>query len=158
MTIEQSAAEAVIKIRPRRRLWIWYFVVGGFFLGSAAFAVAGGRALFVLLYLGLAFSNVSLGLVIRTSGVDLTPEFAIVPTLRRRRVRWLDVQAVVSHKNSNGTSAVRLILANGEPVTLRYPRTLWRNGDAQYEHDFQRIEQWWLANRGEHWHPVRIQG
>lgn len=92
--------------------------------------------------------------MIRTSGIDLTPEFAIVPTLRRRRVRWLDVQAVVRHKNSNGTSAVRLILANGELVTLRYRMTLWRKGDAQYEQNLQRIEQWWRGHRGESWHPV----
>jgi hypothetical protein len=46
------------------------------------------------------------------------------------------------------------MLANGEPVTLRYPMSLWRKSDAQYDQDFERIEQWWLAHRGEHWHPV----
>jgi hypothetical protein len=120
----------------------------------AALAAAVGRTVFALLYLGLVFVNVSLGLLIRTSGVDLTPEFAVVPALRRRRVRWLDVQAVVSHKKSDGTSATRLILARGESVTLRYPTTLWSRGDAQYEHDFQRVEQWWLEHRGESWRPV----
>ena len=67
----------------------------------------------------------------------------------------MDVQEVVSYKKSNGTSAVRLILAEGEPVTLRYPTTQWRNGDAHYEQDLQRIEQWWHAHRDENWHPVR---
>ena len=31
------------------------------------------------------------------------------------------------------------------------------NGDAQYEQDLQRIEQWWHAHRGENWHPVHIE-
>jgi hypothetical protein len=56
---------------------------------------------------------------------------------------------VVSHVHSNGKASVRLILKNGEPVTLPFPRTLWRKGDAQYQQDFQRIDQWWLAHRGE---------
>ena len=153
MTIEHGAAEAGIKIRPRRRVWILYFASGGAFLAAAASAMAEGRTLFSLFFLATAFGNVSLGLMHRTYGADLTPDFAIVPTLRRRRVRWVDVQEVVSYTSSNGTSAVRLILAEGETVTLRYPSTQWRSGDAQYEQDLQRIEQWWHAHRGENWRP-----
>jgi hypothetical protein len=118
MTIEHGAAEAGIKIRPRRRLWIFYFVSGGAFLAWSASVMAEGRTLFSLLFLATAFGNVSLGLMHRTYGVDLTPDFAIVPTLRRRD-RWVDVQEVVRYTSSNGTSAVRLILAKGEMVTLR---------------------------------------
>src|ERR1039458_7238458 len=46
------------------------------------------------------------------------PEAAVIHGRRRRSVPWLQVQLVVSHVNSNGTSAVQLILENGEPVTL----------------------------------------
>lgn len=122
----------------------------------SASAMAEGLTLTSVLFMATAFGNLSLGLMHRTYGVDLTPDFAIVPTLRRRRVRWVDVQEVVSHTSSNGTSAVRLIFAKGETVTLRYPSTQWRSGDDQYEQDLQRIEQWWRAHRGENWHPVRV--
>ena len=37
----------------------------------------------------------------------------------------------------------------------RYPTSSWRKGDAPYERDFQRLDQWWLAHRGESWRPVR---
>lgn len=154
MTVENGAAQTGIKIRPGRRMWILYFLCGGCFLASAAIAVAGGRVWFTLFYLATAFGNIALGLMIRTAGVDLTPDFAIVRTLRPRRIRWGDVQEVVSYKKSNGTSVVQLILAEGEPVTLRHPTTQWRNGDTNYEQDLQRIEQWWHAHRGESWHPV----
>ena len=65
---------------------------------------------------------------------------------------------MVSHKNSNGTSVVGLILENGESVMLRVPMSLWRKGDAKYERDFHRIDQYWLAHGGGSWHPVPPQG
>ena len=61
---------------------------------------------------------------------------------------------MVSHKNSNGTSVVGLILENGESVMLRVPMSLWRKGDAKYERDFHRIDEYWLAHRGGSWHRV----
>jgi hypothetical protein len=67
----------------------------------------------------------------------------------------MQVQPVVSHVNSNGSSAVQLILQNGETVTLPFPKTVWRKGDAGYERDLEQIDQWWLAHRGESWHPDR---
>jgi hypothetical protein len=47
------------------------------------------------------------------------------------------------------------LLENGEPVMLPFPKTLWQYGDARYERDLKRIDQWWLAHRGESWRPVR---
>jgi hypothetical protein len=61
---------------------------------------------------------------------------------------------VVRHEKSNGSSVVRLILENGEPVTLRFPTTGGRKGDARFERDFQQVEQWWLDHRGESWRPM----
>jgi hypothetical protein len=48
---------------------------------------------------------------------------------------------------------VRLILEDGMQVTLRAPRTQLGFGAAQFERDFQRIDQRWLAHRGESWRP-----
>jgi hypothetical protein len=121
----------------------------------AAQAFAHGAPWVALPWLVLSCGNVVLPFVVRTLGVDLTPEAAVIRGRRRRRVPWLQVQSVVSHVNSNGTSAVQLILENGEPVTLPFPKTLWRKGDTRYERDLQRIDQWWLAHRGESWRPVR---
>jgi hypothetical protein len=91
---------------------------------------------------------------VRTLGVELTPEAAVIHGRRRRTVPWLEVQSVVSHVNANGSSAVQLILENGVPVTLPFPKTLWRKGDSGFQRDMERIDQWWLAHRGEFWRPV----
>ena len=55
----------------------------------------------------------------------------------------------------SGSARVSLILESGERVTLRAPTTWWGLGDAQYDRDFHRIGQWWLAHRGQSWRPVR---
>ena len=86
----------------------------------------------------------------RKSGVELTPESVVVRRLRRRRIAWSHVQAVVRHKSSGGTSAVRLLLQNGKPVKLPAPGG---NGAAAFERDFQIIDAWWRAHRGESWRP-----
>src|SRR5665647_2835884 len=76
------------------------------------------------------------GLWIRTLGVDLTPESAIVRGVRRRSVSWPEVQAVVRVK---GGWCVQLILESGEAVTLRPPTlSVWGSGGAEFEGDFHR--------------------
>jgi len=157
VTIEQSATKAGVKIGPVLLSWKQNLVGTLCGLLFTAWLLVEGKPWSSLLYLALTCVGVVLQFVLRTLGVDLTPEAAVIHGRRRRRVPWLQVQSVVNHVNTNGTSAVRLILENGEAVTLPFPKTLWRKGDAQYEHDFQRIEQWWLAHRGEHWHPVRAE-
>jgi hypothetical protein len=74
--------------------------------------------------------------------------------VRRSSVPWHEVQAVVSDKEPKGTTVVQFILKDGERVTLPSPRSLWGRGDIEFEQDFDRIEQWWIAHRGESWHPV----
>jgi len=37
---------------------------------------------------------------------------------------------------------------------LAAPTSLWRKHDAKYEGDLHRIDQYWLAHRGESWHGV----
>ena len=70
-----------------------------------------------------------------------------------RSVSWPEVQAVVRVK---GGWCVQLILESGEAVTLRAPTlSVWGSGGAEFEGDFHRIGQWWLAHRGESWRPVR---
>lgn len=161
MTIEQGAVEAVVKIRVQtRRAWIVFLVIGGGYLAMAASFLTGGWPWFLLILIPLPIGCciIAFAFALRTLGVDLTPEFAVIHGFRQRHeVPWQDVQAVVSHLNSNGTSAVWLLLENGESVPLRYPRSSWRKGDVPYERDFQRIDEWWLAHRGESWRPVRTE-
>ena len=155
MTIEQSAAEAGVRIGPV--LLSWKLSLASTLCGLlfTAQIFARGKPWVALPWLVLTCGSIVLPFVVRTLGVDLTPEAAVIRGWRQRRVPWLQVQSVVSHVKSNGTSAVQLILKHGEPVTLPFPKTLWRKGDARYERDLERIDQWWLAHRGDSWRPVR---
>jgi hypothetical protein len=155
MTVDKGVTGADVKFRaPDRRHWIKYFVYAGMGLGLAAGFLANGRPWLVLLWLALGCGSASIALPQWNSGVDLIPQHAIVRGFRRRNVPWQEVQEVISHTKSNGTSVVGLILENGESVMLRAPTSLWRKYDAQYERDFNRIDQYWLAHRGESWHRV----
>jgi hypothetical protein len=118
-------------------------------LSLAAWFVAHGKPWMALPYLILICVGVGLQFALRTLGVELTPEAAVIHGRRQRTVPWLQVQSVVGHVNSNGSSSVQLILEKGEPVTLPFPKTLWRKGDTGFQRDLERIDQWWLAHRGE---------
>ena len=90
---------------------------------------------------------------LRTRGVDLTDQAAVLRGFRRRTIAWRDVQAVVRTRRFGWV--VQLVPASGKPVTLRAPTTMWWGlGTAAYEHDFHRIDQWWLARRGPSWSPA----
>ncbi|HEY8719989.1 hypothetical protein [Pengzhenrongella sp.] len=94
---------------------------------------------------------------IRTWGIDLLPEHALVRGFRRRLVPWREVQAVVRHPQAGGW-LVQLVLDNGKPVTLRAPMISagfgGKRSAAAYERDYHRIGQWWLAHRGPSWREV----
>jgi hypothetical protein len=155
VTTKVSAAEAGAKIGPvllsRRQNLVgalWGLLLSAWFLVR-------GNAWLALLVLALTCAAVVLQLVARSLGVDLTPEAAVLHGRHRRRVPWSHVQSVVNHVNAKGTSSVQLTVDDGELVTLPFPKTLWRKGDARYERDLERICQWWLAHRGESWRPAR---
>lgn len=154
MTVVNGATEANDKFRARGRNWTWGFVAAGFTLLLAAYWLATGEWLMGLGWLSVSCLNVSTTLERRNYGVDLTPQHAIVRGFRRRNIPWQEIQEVVSHRKRNGTSFVGLILENGESVILRAPNSGWDRVDAQYEEDFHYIDQYWLAHRGESWHPV----
>jgi len=152
MTVEQGTADAAVKIRVPRSEWMVMLVAGGalFVLETAAGATFGHPLVVSQLVVGCVLVAGALG--IRTQGVDLTPEFAIVRRVRRRNVRWSEVRAVVQ---VNGGWRVRLILDSGEVVRLSAPRaTGWGASGIQFERDFHRIGQWWIAHRGESWRPT----
>lgn len=155
MTIEQDAAKAHVKIRvPRTWIGYTYLVTGGCWLVVAAASGPMGRPWVALFGLVLGCVNLGLGLAMWIFGVDLTPDFAIVRGFRQRRVPWREVQAVISDNGKYGTSVVRLILDSGECVRLPFPKNMWRQGNAQCERDFHRIDQWWITHRGPSWRPV----
>lgn len=106
------------------------------------------------LFVGCVF--IAEGFWIRTFGVVLTAEYASIRGLRRRRVPWSEVQAVVRHRQL-GSWLVQIIPEHGDRITLRAPSSFWGMGSADYEREYDRIGQWWLAHRGESWRPVRAE-
>jgi hypothetical protein len=159
MTNEQSAAEVAVKIRSPRYISFGWFIIGGIwlFIGGSSLALdiwlTTGRPWTGILGLVTGCISVANAFWFREFGVDLTPETANIRGLRHRSVPWGEVQAVVHHRRLD-TWCVRLILESGEPVTLRAPTTSWGFGRVDYERDFHRIGQWWLAHRGESWRPA----
>jgi len=106
-------------------------------------------------WLTLGGIGVAAALRARTLGVDLTRESANLRGFRRRSIPWQEVQAVVRY--GSGSMGVRLILEHGKRVTLRAPRTDGISGVAQFDRDFDCIDQWWLAHRGESWRPANAE-
>lgn len=157
MTLEQSAVEAVAKIRTSGREWIPLLVWGAGCLVVAFDYLQAGQHWSAVVLLVLSCIGTAAALSVRTRGVDLTPGAADVRgPLRgpsRRSLPWQEVQAVVRHPHLNGSS-VRLILESGEQVGLLAPTTKWVFGRAKYERDFDLIDGWWRAHRGESWRPV----
>ena len=93
----------------------------------------------------------------RSFGVDLTPESANIRGLRRRRVPWSQIQAVLGYRQM-GADRMALALDSGERVVLRMPATYWGSGaatDVKCWEDFHRLGQWCLAHRGPSWRPAR---
>jgi len=153
MTVQDGAVEANVKIRAGRHDWVWLFGFGGFLVAFAAFGRITAELSSVMpLVVGCVF--VAEALLIRTFGVDLTPECANTRGLRRRSIPWSQVQAVLNHRQL-GTMRVSLVLESGQRVTLRAPSTWWGLGSTEYGVDFDRIGHWWLDHRGELWRPVR---
>ena len=155
-TTGEQHDDDLVKIRTMRIYWMWPLVIAGFCFVFAAGYVALGWSWLAACWLTTGGLGVGTGLWIRTRGVDLTPESAIVRSFRRRNIPWQDVQAVVQYQRHDAWG-VRFILESGKPVTLRVPTTWSGFGGAQYERDFHRIGQWWLAHRGEAWHPTQAE-
>jgi hypothetical protein len=157
MTIEPDVAAADTKIRTPRHAWVGalmpaalQFAVATFFWVTPAKFWPGSWFAWVWVMLG-CFS-VAKALWLRTRGVDLTHESAILRGFRRRTVPWHEVQAVV-RKHLFAGWVVQLIPESGKPVTLRAPASYWGLGAAKFEQDHQRIGQWWVAHRGASWCP-----
>jgi hypothetical protein len=152
MTLERGAVEAGVKIRVPGHVWIPQLLMGVLFLVAGAGYAWRDQPWFAVLWLTGGGVSVAAALwAARSLGVDLTRESANLHGIRRRSLPWQEVQAVVRY--GNGSMGVRLILEDGMQVTLRAPRTQLGFGAAQFERDFQRIDQRWLAHRGESWRP-----
>jgi hypothetical protein len=151
--MEPGAGEPEVEIRTAPHVWIPQLVLGGMMLTLAILQLLLGNNLLAVFMVVVGCASLCTGLWGRTMGVDLTPECADVRGLRRSRLAWRDVQAVVRHQRQ-GAWEVRLILEGGQTEKLRAPTTLWDVGAARYERDFHRIGRWWLAHRGESWRPV----
>ena len=155
MTLERGVVDAAVKIRVPRHVWMGPLVMGVAFLVLGAAAVWRQGPLDGLYWLILGGLGVAAALWARTLGVDLTGESANLRGFRRRSVPCQEVQAVVRY--GNGSMGVRLILKRGKRVRLLAPRTDGIFGGAQFDRDFHRIDQWWLAHRGESWRPANAE-
>jgi hypothetical protein len=155
MTLERGAVDAGVKIRVPRHVWIPQLVMGVAFLVVGAAAVWREGPLDGPYWLILGGLGVAAALWARTLGVVLTGESANLRGFRLRSVPWQEVQAVVRY--GSGSMGVRLILEDGKRVTLRAPRTDGIFGAAQFDRDFHRVDQWWLAHRGESWRPANAE-
>jgi len=138
------------EIRTRRHAWVPVFALAGLELLCAAFFWASSaefwpRSWSAWFWLVLGCAMVVEALWLRTRGIDLTDESAVLLGVRRRTIAWRDVHAVVRRRKF-GTWVVQVVPASGKPVTLRAPTT-WGMAVPEYERDFHRIEQWWLAHR-----------
>jgi len=154
VTIGQSPAETTLMFRAPRRDRIGWWVVAGLNLVVAALLATGEMTWLALCWLVIACAFASEALWFGICVVELTPDSANLRGLRRRSVPWQDVQAVVRHRRL-GACTVRLVLESGKPAMLRVPTSTWGLGGEDYERDFHRIEQWWLAHRGRSWRSVR---
>jgi hypothetical protein len=155
MTLQRGAVDADVKIRVPRHVWLPRLVMGVAFLVLGAAAVWRHGPLDGPYWLAIGGIGVAAALWARTLGVDLTGESANLRGFCRRSLPWQEVQAVVRY--GNGSMGVRLILEHGKRVTLRAPRTDGIFGAAQFDRDFHRIDQWWLAHRGESWRPANAE-
>jgi hypothetical protein len=155
MIEEKGAAEADVRIRVARPDWMWILAFAGIWFATAGLDVMreSPESAWPLV---LGFVLVAEALWIRSFGIDLTRESAIVRGIRRRSIPWQEVQAVLRHSQL-GSGRVSLVLESGTRLTLRAPTRFWGIGGARYERDFHRIGQWWLAHRGESWRPVRTE-
>jgi len=152
MTTEEDARGGTVTFpasSPGAPWWMWP-VFAVVWLVCAAGALWKGQQGTAATYLAFSCCWGALAWLSRKSGVELTPESVIVRRLSRRTIAWSHVQAVVRHKSSGGTSAVRLLLQDGKLIKLPAPGG---NGAAAFERDFQIIDAWWLAHRGESWRP-----
>jgi hypothetical protein len=156
VTFEHNARPAETTIRTRPFGWLPMLVAAAALLADAAL-LAPDRSgpmspHFFFVSLGCLMAIEALWL--RTRGIDLTPEFAVVRGFRRRSIPWSDVQAVLYRRRKFNTWDVQLILASGKPVALRAPTKWLGFGVARYDRDFHRIGQWWLAHRVDSWTPA----
>jgi hypothetical protein len=153
MKVERRASGADVKIHTSRVGWMPLLGVAGFVFASGVLEGANGWHVSAgqLILSGVLVAE---ALWIRTFGVVLTEEAAIVRGLRWQNLPWKRVQAVLPF-DELGSRRVCLILESGRRVNLRAPTTMLGLGAARYEQDFHRIGQWWLAHRGQSWRPLR---
>jgi hypothetical protein len=88
----------------------------------------------------------------RWFGITLTPAEAQVHNLRRRHIRWADVQGVTVEKVLGGRTVI-LHEAGGRRTRLRAPLTAPLSRDRRFDEKFHTIGQWWLTHRGPDWTP-----
>ncbi len=90
---------------------------------------------------------------VRSFGVELTEQGAVVRGPRTLFVPWRDVQAVLQTREL-GHRRVALLMADGRLVTLRAPSAFLGWGARDFEQGYDLIAHWWLRHRGSDWRPL----
>ncbi len=146
--------DADVDIRLARREWLWMSALVALYMMFAVISgTAGGWSLFEYWWLGLAAVLVLEMLWLRTRGVTLRRDAAVIRNVRTHVVSWNRVQAIAP-ESLLGTRRVAVYTDDGRRIVLRAPTASLGMGREQYERDYHRIGQWWLAHRGPDWQPV----
>ncbi|RKS74135.1 hypothetical protein CLV35_2637 [Motilibacter peucedani] len=149
------AANRRQRIRVSWRDVATQFISAGFMLLLALQQAisAYGSPVGVLCLVTVAALNVVAALYLRSRGVVLTPQAAVVKGVRTTLVPWSQVQAVLRQRWL--MTDVVVLLTLDKSLRLRAPTAWFGFGDDEYERDYHRIGQWWLAHRGDAWVPLR---
>ena len=160
MTVVQDAPPTVVRLRTPRHSWIPQLMAGVLWLGFAAMYrwvipdSIGWSGTLGVFWLGLGLVSIAEAFWLRTLGVDLTPESAVVRGFwRRRTIAWREIQGVVSRQRA-GTWVVQLLPEHGKLMTLRAATSYFGFGVGTHVQQFHQIGQWWLAHRGVDWRPA----
>lgn len=141
-----------VRFRPSRAQQAPFLL----FVAVDAFAVyqyirSGMAALLIMpIVLTVEFLYLSFGV-----GVTLTAETAIVHNLRRRKIRWPDVQ-LIRVERYMGNRTIVIYEAGGRRTRLRAPISGFLYWDRGFEQKHDVIEQWWLGHRGGDWSPCAL--
>ncbi|QTE31095.1 hypothetical protein [Pengzhenrongella sicca] len=159
MTVEQDAPETVVRLRTPRHSWIQLLVVGVLSLVFAALyrsvipVSLGWSGALGRFWLGLGLVAIAGAFWLRTRGVDLTPESAVIRGISRRTVPWQEIQGVVRTQRA-GTWVIHLLPESGKPRMLPVAMSRFGFGASTHMLQFHQVGQWWLAHRTVDWRPA----
>ena len=126
-------------------------------LFSVAFGLIRGDGRDGVLFGAVVLVAVSVQLpLLLWTGANLTPTELEIHGLRRRSIRWHEIQLLTAERSWR---TVRIVVwtVRGERIVLRAPTiTAWGSNRQRFARDYRTIERYWLAYRGPYWQPAAL--